>query len=397
MEMSNQRLDLALAIAILLAVFFPILHVGAAQLPEEAYISGVVGHAQGYSLSCESRSAADWAAYWGVYIDETEFLNALPRSDDPNEGFVGNPNHSWGSVPPNSYGVHAAPVAELLRGYGLEAEAIYGMKWEQARLEIAEGRPVIVWVIGSVWAGSSQTYSSDSGDDVTVANYEHTMILIGYNDEVVHLVDALTGHTVSHSIDNFLESWAVLGNMAVIGEGAERGAAGVETYAVQSGDTLRRLAAQWGLSWQAIADWNDLAYPYTIYSGQLLYTGPLAQPEAQPNTTEVYYVQEGEHLMQIAQDLDMDWQYLAAINGLQPPYALAVGQALRLSEEGEEDEDGEAGTIEVPEFYTAWRVESLVSIANYYKLDWVVLAGLNGIDFPYSVQPGQTLRLVPEG
>lgn len=395
MEMSNQRLDVALAIAILLAVFFPILHVGAAQVPNEAYISGVVGHAQGYSLSCESRSAADWAAYWGVYIDETEFLNALPRSDDPNQGFVGNPNHTWGATPPNAYGVHAAPVAELLRGYGLEAEAIYGMSWDQARLEVSEGRPVIVWVIGSVWSGSSKSYSTEAGDEVTVANYEHTMILIGYNDEVVHLVDALTGNTVSHSIDNFLESWSVLGNMAVTGKGAERADASVDTYAVQPGDTLRRLAAQWGVSWQAIADWNDLAYPYTIYSGQLLYTGPLAQPEVQPSTTEVYYVQEGEHLMQIAQDLDMDWQYLADINGLQPPYALAVGQALQLSA-GEESSDGAAeASIEVPEYYTAWRVESLVSIAEYYDLNWVEMASMNGIGFPYLVQPGQTLRLIP--
>lgn len=392
MEMPNQKFDLALAIAILMVILFPVLHVGAASLPDQAYISGVVGHAQTYSLSCESRSAADWAAYWGVYVNESEFLNALPRSDDPNLGFVGNPNHEWGSVPPNSYGVHAEPVAELLRAYGLDAQAVYGMSWEQAQAEISAGRPVIVWVIGSIWAGTPRNYQTQAGDTVTVANFEHTMILIGYDDQVVHLVDALTGRTVTHTIENFLTSWGVLGNMALTGSGvAHSDATNVETYAVRPEDTLRSLAIKWGVSWQNIAEWNNLRYPYTIYEGQLLYTGPLAQPQNQPATPNIYYVQQGDHLMQIARNLGIDWQYLAEINELQAPYPLYPGQALLLTTE---ENSSEEIVIEAPEYYTAWRVESLVAIAYYYELDWVELAGMNNIDFPYLVLPGQTLKLV---
>src|SRR4030066_652743 len=67
-------------------------------LPDSAYVTGVVGHAQGYSLSCEARSVADWAAYWGVNIGEAEFLEALPHADNPEDGFVGNPNDAWGAV-----------------------------------------------------------------------------------------------------------------------------------------------------------------------------------------------------------------------------------------------------------------------------------------------------------
>ena len=84
-------------------------------LPDSAYISGLTGHAQGYSLSCESRSAADVAAFWGVNIGETEFLQALPHADNPEKGFVGNPNEAWGYLPPHGYGVHATPVAETLQ------------------------------------------------------------------------------------------------------------------------------------------------------------------------------------------------------------------------------------------------------------------------------------------
>ena len=63
--------------------------VAAAQLPDSATVNGVVGHAQTYRLSCESRSAADLAAFWGVNVSETTFFAGLPRSDNPDVGFVG--------------------------------------------------------------------------------------------------------------------------------------------------------------------------------------------------------------------------------------------------------------------------------------------------------------------
>jgi len=71
----------------------------------------IIGHGQSLPLSCESRSAADWASYFGVAIDELEFLGRLPISDNPEIGFVGDVNGNWGKIPPDSYGVHAGPVA----------------------------------------------------------------------------------------------------------------------------------------------------------------------------------------------------------------------------------------------------------------------------------------------
>ncbi len=109
----------------------------AAALPEQAFVSGVTGHAQSYGLSCESRSAADVAAFWGASVSETEILNALPRSDDPEIGFVGDVNGAWGYVPPQAYGVHAQPIAKVLQQYGLDAEARQNMTWEEAQAEIA--------------------------------------------------------------------------------------------------------------------------------------------------------------------------------------------------------------------------------------------------------------------
>ena len=65
---------------------------------DEAIIEGIKGRWAAYNLDCEARSAVDWAAYFGVEINEIEFFNALPRSDDPEMGFVGDVNAPWGSI-----------------------------------------------------------------------------------------------------------------------------------------------------------------------------------------------------------------------------------------------------------------------------------------------------------
>jgi uncharacterized protein YvpB len=185
-------------------------------LPTESHIMGIYGKFPAFSLSCESRSAVDWAAYFGVQISEINFFQSLPLSDNPDKGFVGSVYGAWGQIPPRDYGVHAKPVAKLLRNYGLNARAVRGMTWEALRGEIAAGRPVIVWVVGRVGRGTPVPYTAADGRETVVARFEHTIIVIGYTE---HRVTVLDGSWVySRRWADFLESWSVLGNMAVIME-----------------------------------------------------------------------------------------------------------------------------------------------------------------------------------
>ena len=181
----------------------------AGDLPDAADIRdatgrSIKGHAQSYLLSCESRSAVDWAAYWGVSIKERKFLNKLPRSDNPDEGFVGQPNGVWGNIPPHSYGVHAGPVAGLLREFGLDAQARSNMAWEDLQAEVVAGRPVIVWVVGQMWPGAQVKYIAANGQVARVARFEHTMILVAYTRKTVKAVDAYTGLALTFSKSAFL-------------------------------------------------------------------------------------------------------------------------------------------------------------------------------------------------
>ncbi len=185
------------------------------ELPARTLITNIVGRRQTYPLSCEARSAADWAGYFGFYIDELDFLSRLPLSDDPDLGFVGDANGAWGQIPPYSYGVHAMPVADLLKQYGVKARARRGLEWEAVRAEVAAGEPVIVWVVGHVERGGERVlYTASNGHTTYVARFEHTVIVVGYTEETVTVLD--NGQVYTRSLETFLEAWLPLGNMAVL-------------------------------------------------------------------------------------------------------------------------------------------------------------------------------------
>jgi len=182
-------------------------------LPSSAVISGVTGRNQSLPLDCESRSAVDWAKYFGHSIDELNFLHLLPHSDNPDKGFVGSVYGAWGQIPPNAYGIHAEPIAELLRDFGLEAYAHRPLSWDGLRAEIAANRPVIVWIIGSVYNGIPVYYTPSDGLHTIVARYEHTVIVTGYTSSSVYFLNGDTIYT--RTVNQFLDSWSALGNMAV--------------------------------------------------------------------------------------------------------------------------------------------------------------------------------------
>ena len=362
-------------------------------LPESVYISGVQGHAQTLSLSCESRSAVDWAAFWGINVGELEFQASLPSSDNPDAGFVGSPNDPWGYIPPRSYGVHAKPVAALLRKYGLQAKAQRDLKWKDLRAEIASGRPVIVWIIGQMWSGTPVSYTASDGHTATVARFEHTMILIGYDTSHVHVVDAYTGWTQTYPLNVFLESWSVLGNIAIFGQGEPPPPAsppqGGKTYTVQHGDYLTALAERFNTTWQALAEQNNIPYPYTIYPGQVLKLSNGKPPPAKrrsPKATSTTIptatvtpatipIKPGDHAI------------------LLPIILIGTEQVGAIHELPRQELPQPKTANGLPNAYVVQRGDYLLALAERFGMDWRHLADLNNLAYPYVVFPGQVLKL----
>jgi uncharacterized protein YvpB len=109
--------------------------------------------------------------------------------------------------------VHAEPVAELLRAYGVPAYAHRPLSWDQLRGEITAGRPVYVWIVGTVNRGTPVYYTPLDGLLTIVAPYEHVVMVTGYSSYNVTIQDGSSTYT--RSVKEFLESWSALGNMAI--------------------------------------------------------------------------------------------------------------------------------------------------------------------------------------
>jgi LysM repeat protein len=105
--------------------------------------------------------------------------------------------------------------------------------------------------------------------------------------------------------------------------------AGPTVYVVRAGDTLQRIAARFGTTWQAIAAANNLTNPNRILVGQRLVipTGSTSPP---PSSPRVHVVSPGETLFRIALRYGVTVQAIAAANNISNPNAIYVGQTLQI-------------------------------------------------------------------
>ncbi len=219
-------------------VFFGMVPIGLADdLPPHVLLR-FRGHAQQLPLSCESRSAVDVAAFYGIDIPEIEFFDRLSKTDNPHTGFVGDVHGRWGLLPPDGYGVYAEPIAGLLRAYGLSAEVRYGMGLEGLRAELAAGHPVILWATPRMSAQPVETYMASDGQTVSVVRYEHTVTAVGYTERAIYVVDSATGYRWAYSDRSLLAAWNKLGQMSVVVYG-QTGETGTNTTVTSPPATIR--------------------------------------------------------------------------------------------------------------------------------------------------------------
>lgn len=91
-------------------------------------------------------------------------------------------------------------------------------------------------------------------------------------------------------------------------------------YVVKKGDTLSRIAKQYGTTWEQLAAYNDLKHANNISIGQ-----KIKIPQK-----GFYVVKSGDTLSKIARMYKTTWQELKRINGLSNADKIYVGQRLRI-------------------------------------------------------------------
>ncbi len=104
-------------------------------------------------------------------------------------------------------------------------------------------------------------------------------------------------------------------------------------YTVQPGDTLSGLARRYNTSVQAIANANNIANPNLIYAGQVLEIptdggGVTPPPPPSPSPGGTYTVQRGDTLSAIARRFGVTYQAIAQANNITNPNLIYVGQVL---------------------------------------------------------------------
>lgn len=100
-----------------------------------------------------------------------------------------------------------------------------------------------------------------------------------------------------------------------------------------------------------------------------------------------YTVVSGDTLSGIGAKLGQDWRVIAATNGIFAPYTIYPGQKLKVY--------GGAPNLPVASesTYTVVKNDTLSGIGTKVGLDWRLIAQANGIDSPYIIYPGQVLKL----
>ena len=119
-----------------------------------------------------------------------------------------------------------------------------------------------------------------------------------------------------------------------------------------------------------------------VSTAQLAPAKVVAAPAAPVKLAATYRVRAGDTVYGVARRFGVPLRGVIDANGLRPPYALNVGQALKIRE---------------PRRHVVAKGETVYGLSRRYGVDLTQLVRLNRIKTPYKIAPGQTLVLPVAG
>ncbi len=166
-----------------------------------------------WPLMSELAAASIATAYWGEPVSADQLLESLDRSENPHLGFRGNPQGMFGTT--ENYGVYNGPLADALAAYGFTADPFYADGDRSALTSrIDAGLPVVVWVTFNLEIQDRIIVDSDLGRYSLVAG-QHAVLVYGYDDEGVRVMDVSTGSSAIWNWDDFMASWSLFDGMGL--------------------------------------------------------------------------------------------------------------------------------------------------------------------------------------
>jgi|GEM_PF-2530978 len=197
-------------------------------------------HYQRHALTCEIAALRMAAEYHGQAWAEDDLLKLMtlderqPRYEDgsliwadPNRAFPGNirgwqlyrggleehperaKRRQWG------YGVHAPAIADIAVRIGLAAELFDRVEAVYAAVDLGHV-PIVIVPDGGRDRVVKWHWHTPQGKPVTVLNAEHSVVVRGYDDQMVWVNDP-RGKVRTYPRDRFERAFALLGSGVAIG------------------------------------------------------------------------------------------------------------------------------------------------------------------------------------
>lgn len=193
----------------------------------------------------------------------------------------------------------------------------------------------------------------------------------------------------------------------------------LETYRVQPGDNLFRIALRFDTTVSALAAENDINDVTLVYVGQVLrIPGTTAEPDDDDDTDgedggtggpsgeegTTYTVVRGDTLSRIARRFGTTFTAIAQANNLPDPNLIYAGQVLTIPgagspppSDGDDGDDGDEAPAPPSGSYTVVRGDTLSSIARRFGTSTTAIAQANGITNPNLIFVGQVLSIPGAG
>ncbi|TCZ80054.1 peptidase C39 family protein [Paenibacillus albiflavus] len=170
---------------------------------------------------CEVTSLTMLLQYAGVQVDKMELANNIHKvpferhglRGDLNEGFVGD-MYSFSNP---GLGVYIPPLMDLGNQY-LPDQMINltGSPMEELYHQIDQGRPVLI-IINALFRpldeDQFQYWDTENGQ-IRVTYQEHSVLIVGYDDNYVYINDPLVRYTKLDRY-NFEQAWKQMGSQAL--------------------------------------------------------------------------------------------------------------------------------------------------------------------------------------
>ena len=179
---------------------------------------------------CEIVSLTAVLNYYGYDVSKTTMAdNYLPKQafswkngkrygPDPYKAYAGNPRSAtsgWYSFAP--------PIVQAADNYmdtqqnKMKAQDISGSSQQEILTYLNKGAPVVIWVTLDLSKPSlkGQWYLSDTGKSYKAYTNLHAVVLKGYKDGIVSVMNPLKGQ-VTHKLNAFFKSYEELGKHAMV-------------------------------------------------------------------------------------------------------------------------------------------------------------------------------------